>query len=260
LRLFDTQATADWYTAAGLARLVAIAHKKSIRTHVQWLPALQTAAIALAPWRGADALRRALGDLLAHIAVRPMQSIRTQAEFESLLAGRIAEELAAAAAEVATWLDSLARELTAVRSALESTKAPSLQPVVGEIRQQLDALFDQAFPCQIPRDWLQQFPRYLAAITARLDRARSNLPRDREQAAVAQDAWERFTHHNETALPPYPIHAGLVEIRWAIEEFRVSLFAQQLGTRIPVSAKRLERMWNSLQADEKPTPIRKPHG
>ena len=98
----------------------------------------------------------------------------------------------------------------------------------------------------VPWEWLQQFPRYFAAILARVDKAKSQLAKDRENAALLDAQWQRWQQAIETAVPPYPLNPTLVELRWLLEELRVSLFAQQLGTRVPVSVKRLEKYWDQL--------------
>lgn len=57
--------------------------------------------------------------------------------------------------------------------------------------------------------------------------------------------WERLAPHWEAPGQSLVLKPALLEYRWALEEFRVSLFAQTLKTRMPVSAKRLERLWRS---------------
>ena len=98
-----------------------------------------------------------------------------------------------------------------------------------------------------PWRWLQQYPRYFRAITLRLDKiAGSGWRRDRrafDELTPFLDAYrERLADHRRRGV----YDAELDAFRWSLEEFRVSLFAQELGTSIPVSAKRLQRHWSNV--------------
>lgn len=84
---------------------------------------------------------------------------------------------------------------------------------------------------------LRHFPRYLAAIEYRLDKLRGNLARDRQNTEEVSRFEDRYLALGEAPGEEFD------DYRWMLEEFRVSLFAQPLGTTQPVSAKRLERLW-----------------
>jgi ATP-dependent helicase HrpA len=88
---------------------------------------------------------------------------------------------------------------------------------------------------------LRRFPVYLAALEHRRDRLDAQVARDRQlmdQVADLQDAYL----HQVAALPDgRPPGAGLRKVRWMLEEFRVSLWAQQLGTAYPVSDQRIRK-------------------
>ena len=93
---------------------------------------------------------------------------------------------------------------------------------------------------QIPFDRLPHVPRYLKALLTRLERAALNPAKDQERArqiAPYQEAWKQLQ-----AAPPRSAEArqAMEEFRWMLEEFKVSVFAQELGTAQPVSAKRLD--------------------
>jgi ATP-dependent helicase HrpA len=90
----------------------------------------------------------------------------------------------------------------------------------------------------VPRPWLDYLPRYLKAIERRMERLPANARRDAELAvkvkpfvAGVQDLTARLTR---PTVPPQ-----LFQLRWMIEEYRVSLFAQELKTPMKVSDKRL---------------------
>jgi ATP-dependent helicase HrpA len=129
----------------------------------------------------------------------------------------------------------------AVRRRLESMSAPALRPAADDIRSQLAALVGPGFVTVTGPDRLRDLPRYLRAIGHRLDRLPTAPQRDLEQTGRIQ-ALEDALDECLAALPAdSPVPRNLEEVRWMIEELRVSLFAQQLGTRQPVSEKRVRR-------------------
>ena len=95
--------------------------------------------------------------------------------------------------------------------------------------------------------WAQwsQLPRYLKAITLRLDKLRADPARDSARLAEIRPVEQRFWR--VLADRKGVMDARLDEFRWLLEELRVSLFAQELRTKQPVSVKRLEKVWEQLQ-------------
>jgi ATP-dependent helicase HrpA len=99
---------------------------------------------------------------------------------------------------------------------------------------------------ETPREWRQHLPRYLRAAEQRWEkRGQRSEP---ELAAEARTAAARLEHWRATRPPGTPWPESVIEYRWLLEEFRVSLFAQQLGTVRSVSAKRLEQAWRTAIA------------
>jgi ATP-dependent helicase HrpA len=93
-------------------------------------------------------------------------------------------------------------------------------------------------------DYLGELPRYLKAIEYRLDRIAANVARDRQLMATVEQVWQEY----EQLRDEVPPSDGLRRIRWMVEELRVSLFAQALGTPYPVSDKRIYRAMDDLAA------------
>ncbi len=122
--------------------------------------------------------------------------------------------------------------------------APSSgHPLAGE----LATLLPSRFLEEIPFERLRHVPRYLKALLIRLERAALNPAKDQERArqlAPYQLAWKQLQ-----AAPPRSAEAcqAMQEFRWMIEEYKVSLFAQELGTAQPVSAKRLDEKLARIQ-------------
>jgi ATP-dependent helicase HrpA len=119
---------------------------------------------------------------------------------------------------------------------------------LNDIKQQLANLVYPGFVRETPGEWLKEIPRYLKAIEQRLDKVGSQVQRDRVWTGELTAAWEQFQaraakHAQEGKRDP-----ELVLYRWMLEEYRVSLFAQQLGTKMAVSDKRLSKQWSQVEA------------
>jgi len=110
----------------------------------------------------------------------------------------------------------------------------------ADIRDQLDRLIPQGFPFGVPFEWLHQYPRYFRAINHRLERLAGNIEKDQTSMAAIHRWWQRFDDADEGSLD------SLSTFRWMLEEYRISLFAQSIGTSISVSEKRLAREWESV--------------
>jgi ATP-dependent helicase HrpA len=119
---------------------------------------------------------------------------------------------------------------------------------LNDIKLQLSNLVYPGFVRETPAQWLKEVPRYLKAIEQRLDKVAGQVQRDRVWSGELAGYWEQYQarlgkHSQEGKRDPQ-----LVLYRWLLEEYRVSLFAQQLGTKLPVSDKRLSKQWGGVEA------------
>jgi ATP-dependent helicase HrpA len=120
----------------------------------------------------------------------------------------------------------------------------ALGRVVQDVKAARDRLVYPGFLARTPWERLEHIPRYLRGYALRLQKFRANAERDQKHAAAVQALWQMYearakADHDAGRDDPY-----LEEFRWLIEELRVSLFAQELRTPIPVSAKRLQKFWD----------------
>nr|WP_234983466.1 ATP-dependent RNA helicase HrpA [Demequina sp. NBRC 110053] len=154
---------------------------------------------------------------------------------------RLEDETHRLAGVVAMALDAY-RDLDA---ALSGSRSMALLAVVADIRAQADALVGAGFLSRTPVDRLPHLPRYLKAASARLERAASDPHRDAAQIWTVR----ALTEELDTVRAAHEAGRGdperadrLEHARWMIEELRVSLFAQGLGTSEPVSDKRIRKL------------------
>jgi ATP-dependent helicase HrpA len=116
---------------------------------------------------------------------------------------------------------------------------------IEDMREQLAHLVPKDFILSTPRAWLPHIERFLRSMQVRLKKlTNAGLARDNQGLQVVRPLWLRW--RERAALhAKFQVHdPELIEFRWMLEELRVSLFAQELKTSIPVSVQRLEKQWS----------------
>ncbi|MFF8309631.1 ATP-dependent RNA helicase HrpA [Streptomyces lydicus] len=122
---------------------------------------------------------------------------------------------------------------------LKETTFPSLLPSLADVKEQLAALIKPGFVTAHGAKRLPDLMRYLVAADRRLQQLPTNAERDRTRMAKVKEMQDEFAWLLEQFPPGRPVPAEALEIRWMIEELRVSYFAHALGTAYPVSDKRI---------------------
>ena len=150
------------------------------------------------------------------------------------------------------WSQNLsvaALELDKTLAALKSAaKHPSGRAAILDIHAQLDALVPPDLLAWIPLTRLEHYPRYLRAAQTRLARAVTDPRKDAEKVAPVAALWATFLAKQQRARDDEV--ADVREIRWMFEELRVAVFAPELKTPVPVSAKRLSDLIAGLTVRE----------
>jgi ATP-dependent helicase HrpA len=148
----------------------------------------------------------------------------------------LANEIARMAGQILAEYHSLPKKIQGIKAHAQAA---------ADIQNQLQMLITKRFIAETDFSQLAHFPRYLKAITIRMDKLRADPARDAKLMAewnsVAQP-WQRTPRKTGADADP-----KLLEFRWLLEELRVSLFAQELRTPMPVSVKRLQKVWESMQ-------------
>jgi len=132
-------------------------------------------------------------------------------------------------------------------SSLSQLASPAAIRVADPLADELAGLVSSRFLERISYDRLTHLPRYLKALLIRAERAALNPAKNRERLdrlAPYQDALKKL--QAQPARSP-EARRQIETFRWMVEEFKVSLFAQQLGTAMPVSPKRLDLQLEILQ-------------
>ncbi len=115
-------------------------------------------------------------------------------------------------------------------------------PALQDMREQVARLVGRGFLGEAGADRLRRFPTYLLAIRRRREQLADHLARDRQLMDSLRPLEEAYLHQVAALQPGRPPGDGLRRARWLLEEYRVSLFAQQLGTDGPVSDQRIRKL------------------
>ncbi|HEY9509188.1 MAG TPA: DUF3418 domain-containing protein, partial [Verrucomicrobiae bacterium] len=258
VRLFRTPTLARDASLGGLQRLIELAIQRDLGWLEKDLRALNKLESLFAPLGNGEQLREdSLENLKRHILPYEPLSALTKVRFD-LAVEASRKRLPGLAIQFMDRLEAVLKIYQQVRQRLGAAVVSSAprsrtlndfsqlaQPAKAAITNpflaELNALVSSDFLKRISYDRLPQLPRYLKALLTRIERAALNPVKDQErqrQIAPFQDALKKLQ-----AQPPRSAEARreLETFRWMIEEFKVSLFAQELGTAMPVSAKRLDQ-------------------
>jgi ATP-dependent helicase HrpA len=135
-----------------------------------------------------------------------------------------------------------------IEKQLKGTTSLALISALNDIKSQLEQLVYPGFVARTGYAQLSQLPRYLAAIEKRLERLPGNVQRDGLNMAVVQRLEDDYDDAVSALLPGRRAGGELAQVRWMIEELRVSLFAVELGTAYSVSEKRIRAVLNKALA------------
>ncbi|TLP62983.1 MULTISPECIES: ATP-dependent RNA helicase HrpA [Pseudomonas] len=119
---------------------------------------------------------------------------------------------------------------------------------LNDIKQQLANLVYPGFVRETPGAWFKELPRYLKAVELRLEKLGSQVQKDRVWSSELANCWAQYKARADKHAQEGKRDEQLTLYRWLLEEYRVSLFAQQLGTKVPVSDKRLSKQWSQVEA------------
>ena len=242
LRIESTPEAAEAATHAGVRRLMLLAVPSPAAYVLEHLTSAEKLALAASPYPSAKALiedaRVAVAD--AVIARTTSGAVRSRAEFERVrgaFSAAVVDELFAAVSLAARILTT-ARE---VERSLRSQNSLTLLGALNDVKAQLAGLVFPDFVSRTGLTRLAHVPRYLQGALERVQRLADNPGRDRQRMTEIERATAQYTEAGGTIPPAPDAPEALVHVRWLLEEYRVSLFAQRLGTAEPVSPQRIAK-------------------
>ncbi|WP_411293313.1 ATP-dependent RNA helicase HrpA [Thiohalomonas denitrificans] len=248
IRLFESKAAAKGKNRAGLRRLFTLEARDKVKYLRRSLPDRQTLCLLFAHRGGCDPL---CDDIIAAAIDRVLfakdEAPRNASEFEARLAeGR--RTLVPVAAEIASYVKAALEQERLVRKALKGPLDPQAIQTAADVNVQIERLVYPGFVSATPSEWLPRLPAYLKAALSRLEKLPRSPARDRQAAQELAPLVERLETRWAAIPEGESPESELQRFRWLLEEFRVSLFAQELGTVERVSATRLQRQWKESVA------------
>nr|WP_050784165.1 ATP-dependent RNA helicase HrpA [Acidovorax delafieldii] len=243
IEVFDEPEVAAAKHRAGLRRLFALQIKDALKYLEKNIPDLQKMAVAYMPLGTQEELRTQIIDVALDRAFLldplPTDEFAFKRRVEE---GRgrltlIANEVARLAATILVEYAAAARKIKDTKNAPEATQ---------DAQQQLQRLVPKNFIAVAPWAQLAHYARYLKAITLRLDKYRADPARDAARLAELRPQEQRYWRL--VAERKGHVDARMQELRWLLEELRVSFFAQELRTPQPVSVKRLDKLWAQVNS------------
>ena len=246
LRLFETAQAAEASTRGGVRRLLIIDLADDVRRLIHAHPTVERVCVQYATMGSPQLLKASLLELIAERAMGQDRPPRTPEAFEARR--RLTQMgLSAAAKEAIDLVDRIMQAFYGSQIRLAGKQPAAWEAAVREIREQLMHMFGAGFLVTTPWKWLQQYPRYLAAIDARIAKLSGpGVAKDERAREEFAPLWRAYLdlakRGKELGLDP----AKIDEYRWMLEELRVSLFAQELRTVAPVSVKRLQELWTAV--------------
>jgi len=248
VRDFADAGEASQHHVKGLCSLFAFALGKSWKsaTHA---PSLSKPVLAFL--KSAEIDPESLGKEIAGLTLRDLfieeqPPIRDAATFDQRLkaCGGLAQQ------RLTEWtrlIVAILHETAQLEQTVEKTTGV-LPRTIDDLLDQLAWLVFPGFIATVPTATLRLYPRYLEAARLRLERARGNPGGDIRKLDELAPHWQRYRQLAECAPKPRHNPVKLADYRWLVEAYRISLFAQELRSPIPVSAKRLDTLWQEILA------------
>lgn len=239
VRLFSDEQEAKEYMRPGLRRLfrlVARQEMKYIRKNLHHLEKIQLHYTSVG---NKQSLIQDLEDAIIDYALfSDINEIRSQSVFNEHV--ELAKKnLVKIANETCDMIHEILAQYHILAKRLQGNIPLVWFDAIKDIRQQLECLVYSGFISATPRQWLKHLPRYIAAINQRLDKLERSSASDKQRQAELQKHWGRI-HNKINNNPQQELAPEWETYRWMIEEMRVSLFAQELKTSVPVSIKKLD--------------------
>ncbi|CAN5261949.1 ATP-dependent RNA helicase HrpA [soil metagenome] len=244
LEVFDDPTEAARVHRIGLRRLMALQLKDQLKYLEKNIPGLQQMGMQFMALGSQEELRDQIIEAGLERAFLQEPLPKNAVEFEARKEQGKAR-LGLLVNEIARLLGQILQEYHALPKKLQGAKAHAA--AVADIQSQMQGLVGKRFVLETDHAQLAHFPRYLKAINVRLEKLRADPVRDcRSMAEWTQAAlpWQRAQKEMQGRKNADP---KMQEFRWLLEELRVSLFAQELRTPMPVSVKRLQKVWESMQ-------------
>ena len=259
LRLMENELAAAIETRKGIRRLAMIALADALQWQFKILTNIDRLIPAFRPLGNKDQLRETFSAALAdRLMFADSKPIRSKVEFELRLDGAW-NNMRPTAEQLAATAEAIFIAYTDISSRLSRDFPPLLLPAVSEMRDHLKRLCPSNVLTVHPWEWLLHVPRFLDAIRIRLHKlTNAGLLKDAHSAAMIEPLWRMYLDRRKASDQSGIPDPQLAQFRYLIEELRVSLFAQELKTSVPVSVAKLQKQLGGAAMSLRPAVNRLP--
>ncbi len=241
----DSPLEAQGIHRQGLVRLYRIALNEMCKHLAKKTPSLRKAELLFASVGQAQSLREQIFAKAIDCVFLQGQWPRTAEDFKASLEQR--SQLADEVERITNLVILVLTSQQAIRKQLKGKLNLAWANVYKDIGGQLDGLVGPDFIQRTQLQLLTELPRYMKAIEHRLTRFAQQLPKENTWVIELRNWQERYLQAQKRCLPYSPMAQALDDFYWQLQEYRVSLFAQQLGTKNAISAKRLDKQWREIE-------------
>ncbi len=239
VRLFETEAAARAAMWAGTRRLILLGAPSPVKSIADGLSTPAKLALSHNPHGGVAAMFADCVSCGADYLMTEAGGPAWDREGFERLSAAVRSGLRETAADVVTHVESALRLAHSIGARLADMRADAVRPAVDDMRAQLSRLIYPGFVTATGYRRLPHLTRYLRGIERRLDKLAENPARDAASMAIALRAEQAYRQAVADLPASRRDDADVADVRWMLEELRVSLFAQTLGTQAPVSENRI---------------------
>jgi ATP-dependent helicase HrpA len=255
VRLLDAEFNARLVHKAGVRRLLMLRMPKETRylrknlAHLERMRLLYAKVpsapkgVTLAPYKNLE--DELVSKVFDQTFLNDQAEIRDAASFKSRYES-CKGQLMVNANALCDHLLSIFEEYYRARKGIAAISQVNWMKSVMDMQCHLDRLVYQGFLQHVPEEQIQNYPRYLKGLNKRVEKLPHAPVRDQQRMSEIADIQQKWLQWDTQCRKDGRVDERIEDIRWRLEELRVSLFAQELGTRYPISVKRLERRTREL--------------
>jgi ATP-dependent helicase HrpA len=245
VRLFKSEDAANAEHAKGVARLLAIEVQKNSRREFRVKNLSFTAAIFF------NNLKYNLKRLSDDILIKAIRSAAVDGLEkvcdEKCFSERVKDKrflINETYSSLTALVSKIFEDASLVLDKVERADLP--EDIADDINTQIAWLVYPGFVASVPMEKLKLYSRYFKALILRIERARIDKTSDRSKMARIEPYWAQYYELVTNKNAKIDNRQILAEYRWLLEEYRISLFAQEVKTLERVSPERLSRLWLSI--------------
>ncbi len=247
IKSFDVEAKAELSMRNGLNKLFQKYLRKDIKYVKKNLLDNKIAITLLnSGYSKEQLIQEIIYKTIEHSFIDKYSITRTKQGFDEILQ-REQIKFIASINEFMPLISDMFKQYQTILRLLRNLKSENLNLVKGDIQSQMDFLMPLGFIKNVPYKWLEKYPKYLSAIIYRIEKLDSSLKKDQQNLNKLLPYWSKYIEMDALQKKTENFDKNVFDYRWMIEEFRISLFAQEMKTNIKISPERLDKQLNIIR-------------